>query len=62
MARNAGEANATMSPGDIDESVQFLLTYGNDPEVLPEVGLSGFQLVDLFRNGFLQGLKACDLS
>jgi hypothetical protein len=57
----AGEANATISPGDIDESVQFLLTYGNEPEVLPEVGLSGFQLVDLFRNGFLQGLEACDV-
>jgi predicted metalloprotease len=55
----AGEAKATISPGDIDESVQFLLTYGNDPEVLPEVGLSGFQLVDVFRNGFLSGLDTC---
>jgi hypothetical protein len=41
--------------------VQFLLTYGGDPDVLPDVGLSGFQLVDLFRNGFLQGLDACGL-
>jgi predicted metalloprotease len=55
-----GEAGKiTVSPGDIDESVQFLLTYGNDPDVLPDVDLSGFQLVDLFRNGFLQGLDTC---
>ena len=50
---------ARISPGDIDESVQFLLTYGNDPHVLPDVSLSGFQLVDLYRNGFLQGLDKC---
>jgi predicted metalloprotease len=56
-----GETDADISPGDIDESVQFLLTYGNDPDVLPDVGLSGFQLVDLFRNGFLQGLDTCDV-
>jgi len=54
-----GEANAAISPGDVDESVQFLLTYGNDPAVLPDVDLSGFRLVDLFRNGFLQGLDTC---
>ena len=56
-----GQAGAAISPGDIDESVQFLLTYGRDPKVLPNAGLSGFQLVDLFRNGFLGGLKACDV-
>jgi predicted metalloprotease len=57
-----GEANATISPGDVDESVRFLLTYGKDPTVLPDVGLSGFQLVDLFRNGFLQGIDACGVA
>jgi hypothetical protein len=41
--------------------VQFLLTYGHDPDVLPDVSLSGFQQVDLFRNGFLRGLPACDV-
>jgi predicted metalloprotease len=57
-----GEAGKiTVSPGDIDESVQFLLTYGNDPEVLPDADLSGFQLVDLFRNGFLRGLESCQV-
>jgi predicted metalloprotease len=50
----------TVSPGDLDESVQFLLTYGNDPDVL-QADLSGFQLVDLFRNGFLSGLPTCDV-
>ena len=50
-----------ISPGDLDESVQFLLTYGNDPDVIPDVDLSGFQQVDLFRAGFLRGLAACDV-
>jgi predicted metalloprotease len=54
-----GEANADISPGDVDESVRFLLTYGSDPAVLPTTELSGFQLVDLFRNGFLRGLESC---
>ena len=48
-----------ISPGDLDESVQFLLAYGNDPDVVPDVDLSGFQQVDLFRAGFVQGLAAC---
>ena len=52
---------ADISPGDIDEAVQFLLTYGTDPSVVPEVALTGFQLVDLFRNGFFEGAAACDV-
>ena len=58
---NGQAGKVQISPGDVDESVQFLLTYGNDPEVLPAAGLSGFQLVDLFRNGFVRGLPACDV-
>jgi ABC-type transporter MlaC component len=27
--------------------------------VLPDVNLSGFQLVDLYRNGFLSGIDQC---
>ena len=50
-----------ISPGDLDESVQFLLRYGQDPKVLPGVDQSGFQLVDTFRKGFLQQAKACDV-
>lgn len=51
-----------LSPGDFDEAIQFLLTYGKDPAVFPDVGLSGFQLVDVFRQGFLYGLTACGLT
>jgi predicted metalloprotease len=54
-------SDVLISPGDLDESVQFLLTYGTDPAVLPDVDLSGFQQVDLFRAGFLEGLAACDV-
>ncbi len=58
---NGGLESVTISPGDIDESVQFLLTYGNDPAVLADVELTGFQLVDLFRAGFLNGAEPCDV-
>ena len=50
-----------ISPGDLDESVQFLLTYGDDPSVLGEADLTGFQLVDLFRGGFVDRIRACDV-
>ncbi|MCO7219066.1 neutral zinc metallopeptidase [Klenkia sp. PcliD-1-E] len=50
-----------LSPGDFDEAVTFLLTYGKDPTVFPDVSLSGFQLVDVFRQGFLYGLTSCGL-
>jgi len=56
------DAEATISPGDVDESIEVLLDYGNDPNVLPDVGLSGFQLVDLFRQGFVRGAPACDVA
>jgi predicted metalloprotease len=51
----------SISPGDVDESVQFLLQSSNDPEVLDESGLTGFQLVDVFRSGVVEGLSACDI-
>jgi predicted metalloprotease len=58
----AGEvANIAISPGDADESVQFLLAYSDDPAVLGDVGLSGFQLVDVFRNGVVGGQSACGI-
>jgi predicted metalloprotease len=50
-----------ISPGDADESVQFLLGYSDDPDVLGNVGLTGFQLVDVFRGGFVEGPAACGL-
>ena len=52
---------AQISPGDIDEAVQFLLQYGVDPRVFPDVDASGFELVGAFRSGFLFGAEACDL-
>lgn len=61
-AVSAGQVkDVQISPGDLDESVQFLLKYGQDPKVLPGVDQSGFQLVDTFRKGFLQGAPACDV-
>jgi predicted metalloprotease len=50
-----------ISPGDIDESVAFLLSYGDDPKVLGAADRTGFQLVDLFRGGFVEGASACDV-
>ena len=53
--------DVSISPGDIDEAVQFLLEYGVRPEVFPNTSASGFELVGAFRTGFLQGGDACDL-
>ncbi len=50
-----------ISAGDVDESVQFLLAFGREPTVVPVADLTGFQLVDLFRNGFVEGPDACGL-
>ncbi|MGY1660569.1 hypothetical protein ACI78Q_05020 [Geodermatophilus sp. SYSU D00705] len=58
---NGELTNVLISPGDLDESVQFLLEYGNDPQVLGDTNATGFQLVDLFRSGFLEGARACDV-
>jgi predicted metalloprotease len=52
---------AAISPGDIDEAVQFLLTYGVDDQVFPNLDASGFELVGAFRTGFLEGGTACEL-
>jgi predicted metalloprotease len=54
--------DAAISPGDIDEAVQFLLRYGVDDQVFPNLDASGFELVGAFRTGFLEGGRtACDL-
>jgi predicted metalloprotease len=57
-----GSRVITISPGDADESVQFLLDYSTDPAVLAGSGLTGFQLVDVFRTGFFQGSSACGIA
>ena len=53
--------DGSISPGDIDEAVQFLLTYGVDDQVFPNLDASGFELVGAFRTGFLEGGDACEL-
>jgi predicted metalloprotease len=50
-----------LSPGDVDEGVRFVLTYGVSPDVFPNTHESGFELLRSFRDGFLQGGKACDV-
>jgi hypothetical protein len=55
------ERPITISPGDLDEGVVLLLTYGSDPAVIPDVDLTGFQLVDIFRTGFTRGVESCGL-
>ncbi|MDQ3735629.1 MAG: hypothetical protein M3400_16810 [Actinomycetota bacterium] len=50
---------ASISPGDIDEAVIFLVEHAPRREVLPESNLSGFQLVDFFRRGFVVGPDGC---
>jgi hypothetical protein len=58
----ADSLEVTLSPGDLDEAVQFLLTYGVDPRVFPDAESSGFELVGAFGTGFLDGRAACDLT
>jgi predicted metalloprotease len=57
----ADTVDAVIAPGDVDEAVIFLLEYGNNPKVFPNVDASGFELVGAFRAGFLQGGSACDI-
>jgi len=57
----ADSVDAVISPGDIDEAVQFLLDYGVRDEVFPNLDASGFELVGAFRTGFLEGGDACEL-
>ena len=54
--------DVTLSPGDVDEAVEFILTYARDDRVFPDASTSGFQLIGAFRAGFLTGTSACDLS
>jgi predicted metalloprotease len=52
---------AEISPGDLDEAVQFLLRYGVEDEVFPGTDASGFELVGALRSGFLDGGEACGI-
>jgi predicted metalloprotease len=55
------ETAGSLSPGDVDEAILFLLAYAGSESVLPNVDVSGFELVGAFRDGFLEGGTACDL-
>jgi hypothetical protein len=57
----ADTAEVRISPGDIDEAVTFLLTYGLSDRVFPNVDASGFELLRAFRDGFLRGGGPCDV-
>jgi predicted metalloprotease len=50
-----------LSPGDVDEAAVVLLEYATRRSVLPDAGLTGFELVDSFRQGFVDGGSACRL-
>jgi hypothetical protein len=54
-------APVQLSPGDVDEGVQFLLAYGVRDDVVPNTHATGFELLRAFRDGFLQGGSACDV-
>jgi predicted metalloprotease len=57
----ADALSVSLSPGDIDEAVQFLLTYGVDDRVFPDVSATGFELFGAFRLGFLDGGETCNI-
>jgi len=61
LGRLDDPAQVSISPVDIDEAVIFLIEYGSKREIPPEVGLSGFQLVDVFRQGFINGGSDCGI-
>jgi predicted metalloprotease len=58
---NGNFDGVTISPGDIDEAVIFLLQYGTTDAVFPNTDLSGFELLQQYRGGFLQGGGPCDV-
>jgi predicted metalloprotease len=55
LQRQPGQG-LTLSPGDLDEAVAALLAFGRATEAS---GTSAFDRIASYRNGVLQGLKAC---
>ena len=51
----------TISPGDVDEAVEFLLEYGVEDKVFPDTDATGFELLQQYRAGFLDGGTQCDI-
>jgi predicted metalloprotease len=58
---NGAFSGVRLSPGDVDEAVEFLLAYGVSESVFPDVDASGFELLQAFRTGFLEGGTGCDV-
>ena len=58
---NKKYADVALSPGDVDEGVEFLLVYGVEDTVFPNTQATGFELLRAFRDGFIQGGKSCDI-
>jgi hypothetical protein len=51
-----------LSPGDLDEAVQLLLSVDYASRNASRVGIaSGFERVNVFRSGALRGTPACEL-
>jgi predicted metalloprotease len=51
------DANMTLSPGDLDETLQALLAFSQPPD---ETGkLNAFSRIQSFRTGFFDGIESC---
>ncbi|MEV6495833.1 zinc metallopeptidase, partial [Actinoplanes sp. NPDC051633] len=55
LARQPGQG-LTLSPGDLDEAVAALLSFGRAGD---RSGLSAFDRIAAYRSGVLEGLSAC---
>lgn len=56
LQRRPGQQGITLSPGDLDEAVGALLAIGRAGD---GSGPSAFDRIAAYRNGVLEGLKAC---
>jgi predicted metalloprotease len=57
-----GQKEQYLSPGDLDEAIQVLLTYDYAARDVDGKGIAtGFERVRAFRKGVLEGDKACNL-
>ena len=57
-----GREDQVLSPGDLDEAIQVLLTYDYAARDMTGQGIpTGFERVRAFRKGVLEGDDACGL-
>ena len=58
-----GQTEQVLSPGDLDEAIQVLLTYDYAARDIKGKGIAtGFERVRSFREGVLKGDDACGLN